>query len=452
MVSSKVAENVLFAVSPGPEVKNADGGGKQNSFEDIVFSMKNQKDVPQQAVGSTNNQKAEEIKNIFEKNQMVSGVENPKEEDFVEIAQDEVAELLQNIIQKVAEIFEVTPQEVQSAMEEIGAEAEDLLTNSGLTDIITRFTGKQNAMEILTDSEFPQMLKEVFAQVKELCSTFMEQNGIDGQQLKKLAAEIPVSQLVLSETETKPVTEQTAGYMEPPEAADSEPKMDTPVKEEAANISVSSEETPVKTENILREPVQHPEIPSGEKVETFLKDSASGKEENSSLTQNFMNSLTQAMSEFTDIADIDVEPEKIIRQIVERVKTEVKVEMTSMEMQLNPEHLGKIHLQIVSRNGAITAQLIAQNEMVREAVESQVALLKDSLNEQGIKVEAVEVTVGSRQFEENQDSQSERQEEKRTKKHISKEELNEINGQESVQEKLEKEIMKQDGSTVSIRA
>ena len=46
-----------------------------------------------------------------------------------------------------------------------------------------------------------------------------------------------------------------------------------------------------------------------------------------------------------------------------------------MEMQLNPEHLGKIYLNISEREGVIRAQITAQNEAVKEALETQLVEL-----------------------------------------------------------------------------
>jgi flagellar hook-length control protein FliK len=70
-----------------------------------------------------------------------------------------------------------------------------------------------------------------------------------------------------------------------------------------------------------------------------------------------------------------------------------------MELQLNPENLGKVNLSIQSKNGVLTAQFVVQNEISKEAIESQMHILRESLNEQGIKVEAIEVTVSNYTFD-----------------------------------------------------
>ncbi len=100
----------------------------------------------------------------------------------------------------------------------------------------------------------------------------------------------------------------------------------------------------------------------------------------------------------------------ILNQFAEYVKVNASAEITEMEIQLNPANLGSINLQIASKNGVITAQLNVSNEAVKQALESQIITLRENMIEQGIKVEAVEVTIQSHEFERNlNDGQNESQ-------------------------------------------
>ncbi|HWT27607.1 MAG TPA: flagellar hook-length control protein FliK, partial [Mobilitalea sp.] len=103
------------------------------------------------------------------------------------------------------------------------------------------------------------------------------------------------------------------------------------------------------------------------------------------------------------------ELKEIVNQIVDRIKIIVKPEQTSMELQLNPEELGKVNLTIQSKNGVMTAQFVVQNEMSKEAIESQMSTLKETLNQQGIKVDAIDVTVASYTFEQKGQADSQGQ-------------------------------------------
>ena len=50
-------------------------------------------------------------------------------------------------------------------------------------------------------------------------------------------------------------------------------------------------------------------------------------------------------------------------------------------------------MHIASENGVVTAQLLVQNETVKAALESQLMQLQETFEQQGTKVEAVEVAV-----------------------------------------------------------
>ena len=87
-----------------------------------------------------------------------------------------------------------------------------------------------------------------------------------------------------------------------------------------------------------------------------------------------------------------------MRQIMDYMKVSVKADSSELEMQLHPQSLGTLHIQMASRNGVVTANFIAQNETVKAALMVQ---LKENFAEQGVKVEAIEVTVQTHQFEQN---------------------------------------------------
>ena len=60
-------------------------------------------------------------------------------------------------------------------------------------------------------------------------------------------------------------------------------------------------------------------------------------------------------------------------------------------------------LNISSKEGILTASFITQTQVAKEAIESQIQVLKENLEAQGLKVEEIEVTVANFSF--NQSSQ-----------------------------------------------
>ncbi|MDE5779871.1 MAG: flagellar hook-length control protein FliK [Lachnospiraceae bacterium] len=148
---------------------------------------------------------------------------------------------------------------------------------------------------------------------------------------------------------------------------------------------------------------------------------------------------------------------RIFNQVMEGIKVISGEDMSSMEMQLQPENLGKLNIQVVSKNGIITAQIITQSEAVKQAIESQMFLLKENMNNQEITIEDVEVTVSSHAFEQGMDNgshENSNQQQKR-RKFVSEDDMQAVNAADikAIKEEILEEAMKEhNGSTVSYTA
>ena len=83
------------------------------------------------------------------------------------------------------------------------------------------------------------------------------------------------------------------------------------------------------------------------------------------------------------------------QQIVEQAKLLQNGQNSEMIIKLNPEHLGELSLKVsVNGNGGVTATFHTDNAQVRAILETSMIQLKQQLNEQGIKVDQVEVQTG----------------------------------------------------------
>jgi flagellar hook-length control protein FliK len=131
-----------------------------------------------------------------------------------------------------------------------------------------------------------------------------------------------------------------------------------------------------------------------------------------------------------------------------------------MEMQLNPENLGKVYLQVSAKEGVVNATIAATNEAVRAALETQVADLRQSLDQAGVKVDAIEVTIASHEFERNleQNQNGERQQGERQqgqasgRRNISLSSMDELAGVMTEEEALVAQIMRDNGNSVDLTA
>ncbi len=172
-----------------------------------------------------------------------------------------------------------------------------------------------------------------------------------------------------------------------------------------------------------------------------------------------VNNLFQTIKETVSTA-IAGEPQqtsfatRILNQVLDGIKVMTSENMSSMEMQLNPESLGKLSIQVISKNGVVTAQIAAQSEAVKEAVESQIAVLRQNMEEHGLKIEDVEVTVASHGFEQDMNNGNGSSHENQQEHRHADSSHSTVNADiKAVKEEVAEEIIKeQKGSTVSYSA
>ena len=207
------------------------------------------------------------------------------------------------------------------------------------------------------------------------------------------------------------------------------------------------------------------ESSQGEKSYTELTQDAKGNEKAENRQTHITYQTTtqtinqgQTVEVTQTVVQTRVNVEDILRQVSQMTRVIVGQAESSIEMQLNPANLGKVYLQVVSREGVITAQLAAQNEAVKEALESQLVVLKENMNQQGMKVEAIEVTIASHEFERNLEQnqnnaareQQEEQAQRTGRRNINLNNLDELEGLMSEEETLVAKMMAEQGNSMNV--
>lgn len=85
---------------------------------------------------------------------------------------------------------------------------------------------------------------------------------------------------------------------------------------------------------------------------------------------------------------------EIINQIVKKAEVMISGTQSEMKMQLEPESLGRLTLKIAVERGLITAKFTAESHEVKQAIESNFNELKDMLQEKGLEIQNLAVSVG----------------------------------------------------------
>lgn len=66
-------------------------------------------------------------------------------------------------------------------------------------------------------------------------------------------------------------------------------------------------------------------------------------------------------------------------------------ESSVAKFALYPEHLGHLEIKIASQKGQITAQILTDTQVAKEALEGQLTMLKQALQQQGLQVQKIEI-------------------------------------------------------------
>ena len=145
---------------------------------------------------------------------------------------------------------------------------------------------------------------------------------------------------------------------------------------------------------------------------------------------------------------------QIIEQIVRQIRVSVTDTTSTMEMQLNPERLGKVLLTISAKEGMMTANFTVQTEEARLALESQMYQLRDTLEQKEIKVEAVSISVSDFSFAQGggDDADSKNLEQGDGKSRRFQFEDSEEEASDKEAERVRKSVMRDHGGSVDFTA
>lgn len=481
----------------GTLLNQAPGGGKQDEF--VWNGLKTPKaEMPNQAAF------VKEASNSAYRGSPISQAGSTDiQEKLPEDAPEKLNEFGGKVTEAVAEELGVSEEEVVEAMETLGLTVLDLMEPSKLAGLVMELTGNEDVGSLLTSGDFQQILGEIGELSKEFLSQlditpeelpqFKEQLEIMAAQQEDtpVLAEVPVEENMQPEEVPLPDqgTEDAAQASEAAQAQETAGTMATQasrqeVKDQPAqgqaetdNGTAGPEDGEVQEGRPVQaateaEVQENPEESAGEGTEgKSLQETAEGPQhakETESPTQGHVTYQTtaqtvnqgQAVEVTQTVVQARIDVEDIMRQVSQMTRVMVTRAESSIEMQLNPANLGKVYLQVISREGVVTAQLAAQNEAVKEALENQVAILKENMNQQGIKVEAIEVTVASHEFEQNLEQnqqnlageQQEAEARKASRRNINLNSPEGLEGQMTEEENLAAKIMSEQGNRVDLTA
>ena len=93
------------------------------------------------------------------------------------------------------------------------------------------------------------------------------------------------------------------------------------------------------------------------------------------------------------VTNTPISPPQIMEQIKGQIKLSLSGAVSEMKFVLTPDSLGEINLRLIAQNGIITAQFTAQNQKIKEIIESNFNELKEEMESKGIQIGELSVSV-----------------------------------------------------------
>lgn len=385
----------VMAASISKNTSNA-GTGSSDSKLGIADAVKTAKS---QNTTDTKNTKADTDAVDKKQNAADTGKADKTDKSKQDNKSDEkVNDAVQNVKDTIKEELDVSDEDIAKAMEVLGITDNDLLSVVKVTELVSALTGA-DSITLITDDDMSGKLTSVLDAVNTAQEDIADMLNTD---VDDAVLVVRTDAVVKKDTDETVVKNTDSSITDNQSVSETESLSDVLAAKVTAQGSLKHEESTG----------EHTGEHTGE------------QNHNTQSYGGVADSIIQSMKDsFADIVTEDtsrVSEADIVNQVIDQIKLSSGRELTSIEVMLNPERLGSVHVTVTAKNGILSAQIAAQNEQVKTALENQVTALKENFQNQGIKVEAVEITVMTHQFEAGQNFGQNESERKQSEQKINK--------------------------------
>ena len=361
------------------------GAAEEKIHKPVETSKKDASKEVAQKPENTSETVAEDKAGVTDKSEKQTDMqktEDAKEATDVEAAERAVG-VVNQVTEQVKETLNLTDEQLAMLLEQLGLTQMDLLKPENLQNLVLLANNGQDAVVLLTDANLLAQVKKLTEQVEDILKEAQVTPEELASALEKVDFEEVVEEAETLLKEQMPETKQEeATTVETEKSTTIEFKVDTEVQTEQSHKDTKQDFT----------------------------------SQNDQFANQFVQNLQQAaeqLGEVTGQTDVVQVIREIADQILEKVKVTVNADTTSLEITLTPEELGKVNLTVTEQDGMLKAHFVTENELAKEAIESNLIQFKEMLNEQGLKVDSIEVMVGGFTFDKNSEAGQDTQEEKK---------------------------------------
>lgn len=360
------------------------------------------------------------------------------------------------VMDAVKDELGVTEEELETAMANMGFTPLDLLDTGNIKDLMIELAGEEDALALVTNEDLLTSINSVTDIALNALDELNEEFGITAEEINGIIEAI-------KENDPGIASQIQAGQADVREDDEVE---DVPPDDKGIRVEVRRDEAPdrpeirdTSTENVTMQK-KVSQMMDDRKQEGQMQDAMPGQ----SFVENLQGNGTAAAAGAGRGPEPYVDARSIMDQVTDRIKLNITEETTEMELRLHPASLGTVNLQIASNGGVVTANILVQNEAVKSVIESQLVQLLETFEEQGQKVEAIEVAVAGydldRSLNQNNERGGESGQERRSegiartaRRRLNLNELTEEDLEElTEEEQLAAEMMEANGTSVDYQA
>lgn len=359
--------------------------------------------------------------------------ETPQETDEIDLK-------VQLLSVKLKKLLNVDDETLENLLQTTGVLIQDLLDPTAMQDFILQ-VNDATSVDLLIDESLNNLVQQALQLLNDVLT---ESTGTGNTEV------YPDEMVFQGDTASAQTEEQPAAGTEKMQMAETEAESAAHITPENKTVQTDAKGSEIETDNAeVQITVQTENAGDTDASADWMKQNAED------VISNLNQAMTQAASgpALTETYDTVVSQTDIVRQVVDEIKLNLSKDVTSMTLQLNPEQLGKVQIHVTTKNGVMQAQIIAETEAARNAVESGLSLLKEAFNNRDLKVDAIEVMVGTQDYFENGEAQTQADAEsgrENQRKRVTGINLQADSDDEiSENQKLESEMMKAQGNQVS---
>ena len=372
-VGAKAKSQSLGSESFSQVFDKTQGSRADSGSVEVRSNKADRADDVQKYLNTRNNKTSDKFQ------EKINELEKTLEQERLQQAAEEAGSAM---VEKTAQTFDVTVEEVENVLASMGLNPIDLLNSENLTQVVLALNPQLDALSIVTDEMIYADLKDLMNLAEELTNQLKSQFNLASEEMNQYLESMELAGEVDQEGFTL-VTDDTDG-----EALN----VKEGLGDRAAVTVEASADTSLAASTAMKRDSNRGDASANQgdtdhmAKQTFIK--------------NLMDNMAEAVNKIQGNQGIyGTSGQDIIQQITDYIKVNVKAETTELELQLHPASLGNVKVQIASTEGVLTATFTTQNEAVKAALEAQLIQLKDNFEQQGLKVESIEVNVATQGFE-----------------------------------------------------